>query len=112
MKKVVYHLSQGDNTAEVHFILAKNKIQDYYIKSSNDNVKFALEQILEREIFYPVSKKNGKFSVQVFVGLEIKEEEAFFVLPGILVWHGFKIEKVEKISDRTLKSLSLLEDIN
>jgi len=111
MKKVVYHLSQGDNTAEVHFILAKNKIQDYYIKSSNDNVKFALEQILEREIFYPVSKKNGKFSVQVFVGLEIKEEEAFFVLPGILVWHGFKIEKVEKISDRTLKSLSLLEDI-
>lgn len=111
MKKVVYHLSQGDNTAEIHFILAKNKIQDYYIKSSNDNVKFALEQILEREIFYPVSKKNGKFSVQVFVGLEIKEEEAFFALPEILVWHGFKIEKVEKISDRTLKSLSLLEDI-
>lgn len=111
MKKVVYHLSQGDNTAEIHFILAKNKIQDYYIKSSNDNVKFAIEQILEREIFYPVSKKNGKFSVQVFVGLEIKEEEAFFVLPEILVWHGFKIEKVEKISDRTLKSLSLLEDI-
>ncbi|ABJ91473.1 helicase [Thermus phage phiYS40] len=111
MKKIVYHLSQGDNEAEIHFILAKNKIQDYYIKAINENIKFALEQILEREIFYSVAKRNKHFSIQVFVGVELKTEEALFILPQILVWHGFKIEKVEKISDRTLKSLSLLEDI-
>ncbi|BAK53766.1 helicase [Thermus phage TMA] len=111
MKKIVYYLSQGDNEAEIHFILAKNKIQDYYIKTTNENIKFALEQILEREIFYSVAKRNKHFSIQVFVGVELKTEEALFILPQILVWHGFKIEKVEKISDRTLKSLSLLEDI-
>ncbi len=112
MKKYVYKLSQGKLTGELHIIFRKGEVENYYILSESDGFRFSLEELLERTIHYTFSKGSNGLEVNFYVSLNhhAKTEDILLLLPDLLSWHGYRIEEVRKITDRTLKSFSVIED--
>lgn len=105
MMKLVYKVSYEDRAAEIHYLVAKGRIIEYKVVSDDSDLKLSLELLLDEIINYVLAKKEDNSQTFYYVSMTSENSELLFILPTVLAWHGFYVDSIEKISDRTIKSL-------
>lgn len=110
--KLIYRVKHflRSSKAEIHVITKGDKLTNLHVISNDRDTEFDLQEILNRpfntSIFCCPNKKE-KSEIFLFVQNDLSVFASF--LPDILSWHGYIIEKAEKVS--TTKSIKdFLED--
>jgi len=112
MYKIIYKVSHENKKAELHFVVEKGRIEEFNVITEDEDLKFSLEVLLERDVnFIATLKRNNIFGkVKLYINVPPNVEEFLYILSSILAWHGYKVEEVLSMKKKeTLKSIKLLD---